>query len=205
MLIETTFKNMCRKQPPQITIKETPVSDLRWLLTKFDLPVFIPIRIIKTILTGEAILIKTEVEISTHLLSIKATPSSSHSSDTKSVSNGLRKLWTLPGNTVTNPKEDLKGITTRSGVPYPGPKTPSPSKQGTKLPSGEWGTYKDGGRKKGWFTVEKEGEKVGKGVHQKGGKYCAMHSILNRRNDRDRVVLWKFGCLANLVPGVNKD
>nr|GFD37008.1 hypothetical protein [Tanacetum cinerariifolium] len=27
---------------------------------------------------------------------------------------------TLPGNTVTNPKEDLKGITTRSGVAYPG-------------------------------------------------------------------------------------
>nr|GFB62845.1 reverse transcriptase domain-containing protein [Tanacetum cinerariifolium] len=39
---------------------------------------------------------------------------------------------TLPGNTVTNPKEDLKGITTRSGVAYPGPKTPSQSKQGTK-------------------------------------------------------------------------
>nr|GFA74249.1 reverse transcriptase domain-containing protein [Tanacetum cinerariifolium] len=40
---------------------------------------------------------------------------------------------TLPGNTVTNPKEDLKGITTRSGVAYPGPKTPSQSKQGTKV------------------------------------------------------------------------
>nr|GEZ93019.1 hypothetical protein [Tanacetum cinerariifolium] len=39
---------------------------------------------------------------------------------------------TLPGNTVTNPKEDLKGITTRSSVAYPGPKTPSQSKQGTK-------------------------------------------------------------------------
>nr|GFC32872.1 reverse transcriptase domain-containing protein [Tanacetum cinerariifolium] len=39
---------------------------------------------------------------------------------------------TLPANTVTNPKEDLKGITTRSGVAYPGPKTPSQSKQGTK-------------------------------------------------------------------------
>nr|GFA66473.1 reverse transcriptase domain-containing protein [Tanacetum cinerariifolium] len=36
---------------------------------------------------------------------------------------------TLPGNTVTNPKGDLKGITTRSGVAYQGPKTPSPSKQ----------------------------------------------------------------------------
>nr|GEW27952.1 hypothetical protein [Tanacetum cinerariifolium] len=40
---------------------------------------------------------------------------------------------TLPGNTVTNPKEYLKSITTRSGVAYPGPKTPSPSKQGTKV------------------------------------------------------------------------
>nr|GEY97921.1 reverse transcriptase domain-containing protein [Tanacetum cinerariifolium] len=40
---------------------------------------------------------------------------------------------TLPGNTVTNPKEDLKGITTRSGVAYQGPKTPSPSKQETKV------------------------------------------------------------------------
>nr|GEW62987.1 reverse transcriptase domain-containing protein [Tanacetum cinerariifolium] len=40
---------------------------------------------------------------------------------------------TLPGNTVTNPKEDLKGITTRSGVAYPGPKTHSQSKQGTTV------------------------------------------------------------------------
>nr|GFB70199.1 reverse transcriptase domain-containing protein [Tanacetum cinerariifolium] len=42
---------------------------------------------------------------------------------------------TLPGNTVTNPKEDLKGITTRSGVSYQGPTTPTPSKvakQGTE-------------------------------------------------------------------------
>ncbi|GJS34485.1 reverse transcriptase domain-containing protein [Tanacetum coccineum] len=31
---------------------------------------------------------------------------------------------TLPGNTVTNPKEDLKGITTRSGVAYQGPTIP---------------------------------------------------------------------------------
>nr|GFB48194.1 hypothetical protein [Tanacetum cinerariifolium] len=38
---------------------------------------------------------------------------------------------TLPGNTITNPKEELKGITTRSGVAYQGP-TPSSSKQGTK-------------------------------------------------------------------------
>nr|GFC78784.1 hypothetical protein [Tanacetum cinerariifolium] len=40
---------------------------------------------------------------------------------------------TLPGNTITNPKEELKGITTRSGVAYQGPKNPSPSEQRTKV------------------------------------------------------------------------
>nr|GEU54426.1 reverse transcriptase domain-containing protein [Tanacetum cinerariifolium] len=43
---------------------------------------------------------------------------------------------TLPGNTITNPKEDLKGITTRSGVAYQGPIIPTPSKvvkQGTEV------------------------------------------------------------------------
>nr|GEY92672.1 reverse transcriptase domain-containing protein [Tanacetum cinerariifolium] len=43
---------------------------------------------------------------------------------------------TLPSNTITNPKEDLKGITTRSGVVYQGPPIPTPSKvvkQGTEV------------------------------------------------------------------------
>nr|GEZ98399.1 reverse transcriptase domain-containing protein [Tanacetum cinerariifolium] len=43
---------------------------------------------------------------------------------------------TLPGNTITNPKEDLKGITTRGGVAYQGPIIPTPSKvvkQGTEV------------------------------------------------------------------------
>nr|GFB55968.1 reverse transcriptase domain-containing protein [Tanacetum cinerariifolium] len=42
---------------------------------------------------------------------------------------------TLPSNTNTNPKEDLKGITTRSGVAYQGPTIPTLSKvvkQGTE-------------------------------------------------------------------------
>nr|GEU91213.1 reverse transcriptase domain-containing protein [Tanacetum cinerariifolium] len=34
---------------------------------------------------------------------------------------------TLSGNTITNPKEDLKGITTRSGTAYPGPTIPTTS------------------------------------------------------------------------------
>nr|GFA03857.1 reverse transcriptase domain-containing protein [Tanacetum cinerariifolium] len=44
--------------------------------------------------------------------------------------------WTLPGNTITNPKEDLKGITTRSGVAYQGPTIPTPfkiAKQGIEV------------------------------------------------------------------------
>nr|GEX73707.1 reverse transcriptase domain-containing protein [Tanacetum cinerariifolium] len=36
-------------------------------------------------------------------------------------------LETLPGNTITNPKEDLKGITTRRGTAYPGPTIPTTS------------------------------------------------------------------------------
>nr|GEU34855.1 reverse transcriptase domain-containing protein [Tanacetum cinerariifolium] len=43
---------------------------------------------------------------------------------------------TLPGNTITNPKEELKGITTRSGVAYQGPIIPTSSKvmkQGTEV------------------------------------------------------------------------
>ncbi|GJS15070.1 reverse transcriptase domain-containing protein [Tanacetum coccineum] len=36
-------------------------------------------------------------------------------------SNTASTLGTLPSNIVTNPKEDLKGITTRSGVAYKGP------------------------------------------------------------------------------------
>ncbi|GJT16555.1 ribonuclease H-like domain-containing protein [Tanacetum coccineum] len=38
----------------------------------------------------------------------------------------------LPGNTVTNPKEDLKGITTRSGVTIQGPKTVNHDTEVTK-------------------------------------------------------------------------
>nr|GEY52247.1 reverse transcriptase domain-containing protein [Tanacetum cinerariifolium] len=42
---------------------------------------------------------------------------------------------TLPSNTITNPKEDLKGITARSGAAYQGPTISTPSKvvkQGTE-------------------------------------------------------------------------
>ncbi|GJU72185.1 reverse transcriptase domain-containing protein [Tanacetum coccineum] len=40
---------------------------------------------------------------------------------------------TLPSNTVTNPKEDLKGVTTRSGVAYQGPMIPTTSSSSPKV------------------------------------------------------------------------
>nr|GEY17957.1 reverse transcriptase domain-containing protein [Tanacetum cinerariifolium] len=40
---------------------------------------------------------------------------------------GAYQGGTLPGNTITNPKEDLKGITTRSGTVYQGPTIPTTS------------------------------------------------------------------------------
>nr|GEY73415.1 reverse transcriptase domain-containing protein [Tanacetum cinerariifolium] len=43
-------------------------------------------------------------------------------------SQGNTGSGTLPGNTITNFKEDLKGITTRSGVAYQRPTIPTPSK-----------------------------------------------------------------------------
>nr|GEV07129.1 reverse transcriptase domain-containing protein [Tanacetum cinerariifolium] len=41
--------------------------------------------------------------------------------------NSYQPQGTLPSNTITNPKEDLKGITTRSGIEYKGPVIPTTS------------------------------------------------------------------------------
>ncbi|GJX45198.1 hypothetical protein Tco_0261874, partial [Tanacetum coccineum] len=43
------------------------------------------------------------------------------------IANQIRPPGTLPSNTITNPKVDLKGITTRSGVAYQGPTIPTTS------------------------------------------------------------------------------
>ncbi|GKB08937.1 hypothetical protein Tco_0837249 [Tanacetum coccineum] len=52
---------------------------------------------------------------------------------------------TLPGNTVTNPKEDLKGITTRSGVTIQGPKACNHDTEVTKdtMPPADNGSTED--------------------------------------------------------------
>nr|GEX54912.1 reverse transcriptase domain-containing protein [Tanacetum cinerariifolium] len=55
---------------------------------------------------------------------------------TANYNQGNTRSGTLPSNTITNPKEDLKGITTRSGVAYQRPTIPTPSKvvkQGTEV------------------------------------------------------------------------
>ncbi|GJY95803.1 reverse transcriptase domain-containing protein [Tanacetum coccineum] len=49
----------------------------------------------------------------------------------------------LPSNTVTNPKEDLKGITTRSGVSYQGPTIPTTSSSPSKVVERETEVTKD--------------------------------------------------------------
>ncbi|GJW58813.1 hypothetical protein Tco_0105544 [Tanacetum coccineum] len=46
---------------------------------------------------------------------------------------------TLPSNTITNPKEYLKGITTRSGVAYQGPTIPTTSSSPPKVVEPEFG------------------------------------------------------------------
>ncbi|GJR03094.1 hypothetical protein Tco_0526078 [Tanacetum coccineum] len=55
------------------------------------------------------------------------------------------RFWTLPGNTVTNPKEDLKGITTRSGVTIQGPKAVNHDVEVTKdtMPPANNGSTED--------------------------------------------------------------
>ncbi|GJS01598.1 reverse transcriptase domain-containing protein [Tanacetum coccineum] len=50
---------------------------------------------------------------------------------------------TLPSNTVTNPKEDLEGITTRSGVAYQGPAIPSTSSSSPKVMNRDTEVTKD--------------------------------------------------------------
>nr|GFA67102.1 reverse transcriptase domain-containing protein [Tanacetum cinerariifolium] len=50
---------------------------------------------------------------------------------------------TLPSNTITNPKEDLKGITTRSGNAYQGPTIPTTSSSLPKVVERETKVTKD--------------------------------------------------------------
>ncbi|GJX79355.1 reverse transcriptase domain-containing protein, partial [Tanacetum coccineum] len=55
----------------------------------------------------------------------------------------FKSSGTLPSNTITNPKADLKGITTRSGVAYQGPTIPTTSSSPPKVVEREPGVTKD--------------------------------------------------------------
>ncbi|GKF20438.1 hypothetical protein Tco_0069076, partial [Tanacetum coccineum] len=50
---------------------------------------------------------------------------------------------TLPSNTITNPREDLKCITTRSGIAYKGPRIPTTSSSPPKVVERETEVTKD--------------------------------------------------------------
>nr|GEW20214.1 reverse transcriptase domain-containing protein [Tanacetum cinerariifolium] len=108
------------------TAKETPVFDLRWLQIKFNLPDFLPFKIIKTISIGGILLIKTETQ------SVSQTDFEryvkANDAVLRNIQSQSQRSGTLFGNTITNPKEYLKGITTRSGVAYQGPTIPTSSK-----------------------------------------------------------------------------
>nr|GEU94471.1 reverse transcriptase domain-containing protein [Tanacetum cinerariifolium] len=147
MFIETTSKSMCHEPLQQITTKETPVSDLRWLQIKFDLLVFLPIKMIKTTSIRGIILIKTEVvnqppayqALIPQTQSVSKTNFESYVKANDAVLRNMQNQGqnlqiqmanltdmlskfvssntasssgsgTLPINTITNPKEDLKGI-----------------------------------------------------------------------------------------------
>ncbi|GJW23264.1 reverse transcriptase domain-containing protein [Tanacetum coccineum] len=81
-------------------------------------------------------------------VSLKATETDIQEKDKKKAKNNQSQMatsgsGTLPGNTVTNPKEDLKGITTRSGVAYQGPAIPSTSSSSPKVMNRDTEVTKD--------------------------------------------------------------
>ncbi|GKC71458.1 reverse transcriptase domain-containing protein [Tanacetum coccineum] len=120
---------MCPSRIGQFSTKPNSGYRLQWSTIRIEPPFSLlsasSMQIIKKFQSKETTSIKTEETISNQgqILS----PHSrfiNHSQSTNSSSRpfDIRFSGTLPGNTVTNPKEDLKGITTRSGVTIQGPK-----------------------------------------------------------------------------------
>nr|GEU63451.1 reverse transcriptase domain-containing protein [Tanacetum cinerariifolium] len=100
---------------------------------------------------------------------------------------------TLPSNTVTNPKEDLKGITTRSGVAYQGPTIPSSSSTPPKIVNHETEVTKDtvlptnnGGTKVIHPPVVQNSEPVVAPVSAPMPNQKTSISFPSRRNDERR-------------------
>nr|GEV80834.1 reverse transcriptase domain-containing protein [Tanacetum cinerariifolium] len=137
------------------------VSDIKWLQIKFDLPVSLPIRIIKTISIGGIISIKTEetqnvsntgfesyIKANDAILRNMQSQGKSTQNQCQNIQNQYQNLQmqmanltdmvtklvssnaasssgsgTLPSNTITNPKEELKVSDpmpyVKSSIPYP--------------------------------------------------------------------------------------
>ncbi|GJR64846.1 hypothetical protein Tco_0010911 [Tanacetum coccineum] len=66
-----------------------------------------------------------------------------NSNDQDSLNSATGGSGSLPSNTITNPKEDLKGITTRSGVAYQGPTIPTTTSSPPKVVRRETEVTKD--------------------------------------------------------------
>ncbi|GJY26871.1 reverse transcriptase domain-containing protein [Tanacetum coccineum] len=124
MFIEIIFKNMSLKQPQLTTTKETPVVQPPAYqapayqapapqiqgVSKEDFQAYVK--------ANDAVMRNMQTQgqnMQNQLTNLTDMLSKFLTSNTASTSG------TLPSNTVTNPKEDLKGITTRSGVAYKGP------------------------------------------------------------------------------------
>ncbi|GJY53485.1 hypothetical protein Tco_0445149 [Tanacetum coccineum] len=114
-------------EPPEVELKDLPpYLEYAFLEDNNKLPVIIA----KYLSAGEKtalikVLKSRKQAIAWKLSDIKDMLSKFVNANTASSSS----TGTLPSNTVTNPKEDLKGITTRSDVAYKGPTiptTPSP-------------------------------------------------------------------------------
>ncbi|GJV95984.1 reverse transcriptase domain-containing protein [Tanacetum coccineum] len=143
--IVTIFKSTSLKPPQLTTTKEIPVIEPRFQI-KFDLPVIQPpayqapayqapapqIQGVSKedfqayVKANDAVMRNMQTQgqnMQNQLTNLTEMLSKFVTSNTASTSGS----GTLPSNTVTNPKEDLKGITTRSGVAYKGPTIPTTS------------------------------------------------------------------------------
>nr|GEV45059.1 reverse transcriptase domain-containing protein [Tanacetum cinerariifolium] len=119
---------------------------------------------------------------------------------------------TLPSNTVTNPKEDLKGITTRSGNAYQGPTIPTTSYSPPKVVECETELTKDtfGPTIKSLFTNK---DKLFELARTPVNKYCSV-VLLKKLSDKlgdprkflipcDFSVMDEYLALADLDASIN--
>ncbi|GJY62879.1 reverse transcriptase domain-containing protein [Tanacetum coccineum] len=130
----------CHKPPQLTTTKGMPVTDLRWLQTKFDLRLINPdfqappyqapassrhqvclSPFLILVKDNDAVMHNMQIQMAKHTVLLTKIVNSNTASTSGSGS--------LPSNTIANPKGDVKAITTRSGVSYNGPQTSSPPKE----------------------------------------------------------------------------